>query len=268
MLRPDGTFVFNGLPPGDYTLRTTPNGPTAANQMPVMSMARVIVNGTDISNVILQPQAPVPVSGRITGDPAVLAQIKPGTARVLATPTGPMFGPPGPPGPPPALHDDLTFELAVYPSPIALRVTGITGAVVKAVRVAGHDVTRGLDVEAGASIADVEIELAPATAKIVVTAVNARSEGVPEHDIVIFPQDESLWGAPLPGRAGTGVTDEQGRYQSPPLLAGSYLVADTGPLGPGESADPDVLSELRNRAQRVLVNDGETANVQVKVDGR
>ncbi|HUR34644.1 MAG TPA: carboxypeptidase-like regulatory domain-containing protein [Vicinamibacterales bacterium] len=264
-VRQDGTFVFTALPPGDYTLRSMPAGPGAGAM--AFATATISVNGSDLSNVVLQPQSQVTISGRLTGDPAVLARIRPATTRIVATPAGPMMFN-GPSGAPTALRDDLSFDLPAFPGQVMLRATGLTDVAIRAVRLNGRDVTRGVEVPQGAPVSDLELEVAPATAHIVVVATTARDEAVPDRDIVIFPQDESQWGLLMPGHGGTGRTDEQGQYQSVPLLAGAYYVADTDPLEPGEANDPEVLAALRARARRVAVGEGETANVRFRTDGR
>ena len=65
-----------------------------------------------------------------------------------------------------------------------------------------------------------------------------------------------------------GRTDEQGRYQSSPMVAGGYFIADTDPIEAGQSSDPEFLESIRIRAQRLVLADGETANVQVRVSDR
>lgn len=269
MVAPDGSFTISAVPPGSYTLRSTPAGPVAGPQaMSSLAMATITVNGSDISNVIVQPVAPITITGRLTGDPVTLAQVKPSSTRLMAAPFGGQVTLGGPLAPPQPLRDDLSFELTVQPGEYFIRPLTLAGMVIRSVRLAGLDVTRGFRIEAGAAPNDMEVEVTSSTASLVVTAANAREEAVADRDIVVFPQDETQWGTQMPGHGSTGRTDEQGRYQSPPLLPGAYYVAATEGLEAGMSADPDILQSLRVGAQRITLGDGETANLQFRIAER
>ena len=269
-VRQDGSFTVTGLAPGDYTLRAFINNPQAGGmQRPAaFSTANVTVNGTDLADVILQPQSPTTVSGRLTGEALALAQIKPTSARLTLVPAGGPMVMQGPMPPPPALRDDLSFELIAYPGAFAIRPMSLPGMLVRSVRLNGRDVTRGFDVEPGTPITDLEVEVTASTARLEVNVSNARGEARPDQDIVVFPQDESEWGTQMPGHASVGRTDETGHYQSSPLLPGAYYVVTSDTLEPGDSNDPDILASLRARAQRITLGERETATVQLRSSER
>ena len=269
MVRPDGTFTINGVAPGDYVLRSMPtgavNGPSAFASI---AMAAISVNGSDLSNVVLQPQTPIVIKGRLTGDATTLAKVKPASTRLMAAPYGPPMTMVGPTAPPQPLHDDLSFELTVYPGEYAIRPMAMADMVVRAVRLDGRDVTKSFRVDAGSALNDIEVEVTASTARLLVTAANARNEAVASRDVVVFPQDETQWGLQMPGHGSTGRTDDQGRYQTPPLLPGAYYVALADALEAGQAADPEFLESLRTKAQRITVGDSATANVQLRVSDR
>lgn len=264
-VRPDGSFVVSGLSPGEYVLRSLPVGNFAGPTLPNVAIATVAVNGADISNVVLSPQPPVSLTGRLTGDPATLAQIKPSTTRLMAMPLSLGIAPP-PPAPPQQVHDDLTFEVFAYPGEVAIRPGTLQGLAIRSVRLNSRDVTKGFTVDAGTPISDLEVELTALTARVTVGAVNSRSEPVSGFDVIVFPQEEADWGLQMPGHVASGRTDQDGTFRTPPLVAGSYYVAAADTLELGDSADPEILAELRTRAQRVTIRDGETANVQLKAE--
>jgi hypothetical protein len=271
MVRPDGTFTINAVAPGDYILRSVLNGvPNRQGAVTSMAMAAVTVSGTDLSNIVLQPQSPIFIKGRLTGDPATLAQVTPASVRLMATPLGSPMAAIGPAGPPQPLHDDLSFELSVYPGDYGVRAVPAlpAGMVIKTVRLNGREVNRGFRVDAGATLDDLEVEVTTATARVAVASVNARNEAVASRDVVVFPQDESQWSLQLAGHGHEGRTDDQGHYQSPPLLPGAYYVALPDAMETGESADPEFLAALRPTAQRVTVGAGETGNLQLRVADR
>ncbi|MFN7982564.1 MAG: carboxypeptidase-like regulatory domain-containing protein [Vicinamibacterales bacterium] len=269
MIRPDGTFVINGLAPGEYVLRSIQNGVSIGpGSTPQMAVASVSVNGTDLSNIVLQPLAPLVLHGRLTGDASTLAQVKPATTRFMAAPFGLSVMPLGPPTPPQPLRADLTFDLTVYPGEYVIRPVLLQGMVIRSVRLNGRDVTRGFQVADAASNADLEVEVTSSTAQLTVTAANARNEAVANRDVVVFPQDEAQWGTQMPGHGSSGRTNDQGQYQSPQLLPGAYYVALVDGMENGQSADPEFLASLRTSAQRITLGTGESANVQFRVTDR
>jgi len=269
-VRQDGSFTVTGIAPGDYTLRAFINTPQSGGiqRMAAFSTANVTVNGTDIADLILQPQAPITVSGRLTGEASTLAQIKPATARLALVPAGGPVMMPGPMAPPPPLRDDLTFEITAYPGTFALRPMSLPGVLIRSVRLNGRDVTREFEIGAGAPITDLEVEVTASSARVAITVANARGEAAPDQDIVVFAQDESEWGTLMPGHSSVGRTNENGQYQSSPLLPGAYYVVASDALEPGDANDPEILATLRTRAQRITLGDGETAAVQIRTSAR
>ena len=266
VIRPDGTFTLNTVAPGAYTLRAAVGGPGGS---PGFSTAEIVVNGTDIDGLILQPQVPATVAGRLVGAPDTLARIDPARVRLMAAPFGPqsLAAPPQPPQP---LGADLTFSFAVTPGLVTIRPLALPGLIIRAVRLDGREVTRGFEVAPGAALTELEVEVTASTAKLVVSATDARGEAAPDHDLIVFPQDETKWGVPMPGHSSTGRTGEQGTFETPALLPGAYYVAlaDDIQLELGDSNDPEVLGTLRARAQRITVGDGETATVQLRISER
>lgn len=269
MIRPDGTFTMNNVAPGDYTLRAAVSGPGAPGQPPAFSLADVSVNGADVSGVVLQPMMPTTLSGRLVGDAETLSKIDPSRVRFMATSVGLQMLP-APPQPPQPLSPELTFSMQAMPGQMSIRPAALPGLILRAVRLDGRDVTRGFAVSPGAPIDRLEIEVVASTAKLIVTTTNARGDAVPDHDVLVFSQDENDWGIALPGHNATGRTNEQGTFETSPLLPGSYFVTltDSVPLEPGDANDPDILAQLRTRAQRVTIGAGESATVQLRTSDR
>ncbi len=269
MIRPDGTFTMNNVAPGDYTLRAAVSGPGAPGQPPAFSLADVSVNGADVSGVVLQPMMPTTLSGRLVGDAETLSKIDPSRVRFMATSVGLQMLP-APPQPPQPLSPELTFSMQAMPGQMSIRPAALPGLILRAVRLDGRDVTRGFAVSPGAPIDRLEIEVVASTAKLIVTTTNARGDAVPDHDVLVFSQDENDWGIALPGHNATGRTNEQGTFETSLLLPGSYFVTltDSVPLEPGDANDPDILAQLRTRAQRVTIGAGESATVQLRTSDR
>ena len=154
-IRPDGSFTISNVAPGEYIVRAMlapfNGGPIGGgpNAPPPVVTASVTVDGTDLANVILQPQAPAPDrrpahgGSRCTGADPATGDADHGRACRNHVPAR------GPPPPPQSLRDDLSFELSAPPGQVAIRIMGLTGVAIDAVRLNGEDVSKGFDVEPG-----------------------------------------------------------------------------------------------------------------------
>src|SRR5206468_329435 len=135
MIKPDGSFQLNGVAPGEYQLRTFPNGPSGPDSE--TAMAKITVAGDDITDVQLVTSKPVSVAGRVIVDPAA-AQSLPASLFVTAFPMdGPNFGAlvPG------RVSDDYTFELKTSPGRARISLSNPpAGWSIRAVRLNGADV--------------------------------------------------------------------------------------------------------------------------------
>jgi hypothetical protein len=160
--RDDGAFALPGMPPGTYFLqmREGPWPPPRDLETPLISGARVVVDGKDVTNVRVVPIRMVRATGRIIVDPAVRAMLQPSTISVAANPVS--FD--GNPGPQRAgtVTKDLTFEFRTWPGRGWVRVGLESGQwKVKSIRYKGTDLTSegAIDFVEGQDISDIEIEL-------------------------------------------------------------------------------------------------------------
>lgn len=133
----DGRFSIPNLQPGTYFL-TFHEGPwpPPRGTVPVLSQAKVVVSGENLSGVRVQPIRPVRAAGRIVlEDQAVAASVPGLTIHALPTPVD------GNPGPvmPATVKPDLTFELQAWPMPSRIRADRASGWTVKAIRLNGRD---------------------------------------------------------------------------------------------------------------------------------
>jgi hypothetical protein len=268
-IRADGTFEIGGLADGEYLLRALVGplpmgGPGVAAGPPLSATAVVTLAGADVSNVVLRPAQAITLSGRVTGDPAALTAIRPGAMQILAARLG-MNDATGPMPPPARLRDDFTFELSAYPGRIALRGAGLNGLLIESVRWNGTDVTRGFDLPEGVEASGFEVTLTDRTARLVATVTDAKREPSVGSDVLIFPTDETWWGPSMPGYTDQGRTDAEGRFQSLPLLPGSYFVVAVDGLETFRSSDPEFLASVHTRAQRITLAAGDTREVEIQV---
>lgn len=140
-LRADGRFAIPNVQPGTYFLQFRESAwPPPRGTVPVLSNAKVVVNGVDVDVRVL-PIKPVRATGRliIEGGTDPL----PEGVRVSAYPV-PIDGNPGPsfPG---TMTSDRTFEFRAWPLPSRIRVfVEDREFQVKTVRLNGRELPHGI----------------------------------------------------------------------------------------------------------------------------
>jgi hypothetical protein len=158
-IRPDGSFVIMGLPPGTYHLHLREGQwPPPHDVIPKVSVARVTVTDGDVTRVRVVPIGMVKATGRLILDSSQRSMLSSGIT-VSGSPTDSD----GNPGPQRAgtVRDDLTFEFRTWPGPGYIRVfVGRQEWTTRAVRLNGVDIgNRDIDFQAGKEISGLEVEL-------------------------------------------------------------------------------------------------------------
>ena len=83
-IRPDGTFTFSNVPPGNYTIRARLMG-----QKPETGVAKLVVASVDITDLRLTTVPPSRATGRIIVDAGAAQGLASATLSVVATPLDP-----------------------------------------------------------------------------------------------------------------------------------------------------------------------------------
>ena len=260
-IRPDGTFVVNSVPPGEYVLRgMIQRGPGLP---PESATATVSVNGADLTDVRLEPLKPITVSGRVVLDPVAARSFKPETMRLSAPSSdpGPMFGPPPPPA---AVRDDLTFEFKANPGPVMVRLASPAGWMIKSVSLNGSDVTDGLTFRSD-DVSGLEVELTNKVPDVSGQATNGSGDAVLDYFAIAFPQEKERWTAPGPGRTAMVRPDSEGRFRIRTLRPGEYYLVAVDHVQPGEWMDPAFMEAVHTRATRVTINEGDVRTQDLKL---
>jgi hypothetical protein len=266
-VRPDGTFVINGLAPGEYILRA--QRPGAPGEGPETATATIAVNGDDVSDVQLIGAKPSTASGRVLVDPAA-AQTLPAALMIAAVPAQ-FLGLPAPPPPPARVADDYTFELKSTPGVMRLTLGGgfdgaPKGWAIRSVRVNGADVTdAGIEFKPNEDISGVEVELTNRVASISGLVSGGRNEPVGDYTAIVFAQDREKW-IGMTRYQGLGRPDQDGRFKVTGLPAGDYYVIALDRVDPGQWTDPDFLEDLRSRATSLSLLEGETKTVDLRLN--
>jgi hypothetical protein len=270
-----GRFSVENVPPGSYTLTAT-SFPglrvvsASSSGLAVRSdgvfrgpegvTIPLVVADADISDLTLVTRPGGVLAGRFVPDAGVVQPLPAGLRISIAS--GPASG---------RTHDAATvqsdFKIELMGGgPYRFQVEGVPeGWAVKSIQVNGVDVT------------DSAIEVKPeqATMRIVLTdrptalngAVEARDSSV-GHDVLVFTDDETKWKWPSRYVKVTR-TDEQGRFSIRGLPAGErYLVAAFDYFEDGDEQDPQFLERIRRSATSVMLSEGASQTIQLRVTSR
>lgn len=161
-IRANGAFAIPALQPETYFLEFHESTwPPPRGEIPKVSVATIVVSGSDLTNVQVVSLHMVTGSGRVVVDPAVRQTLQPAAITVGASPIE-FDGNPGPQKPG-ALKDDLTFEFKTWPSKGRVRVSPEAAWTIKSIRLNGVDITgKPIDFVEGKVVTGLEIEIVPA----------------------------------------------------------------------------------------------------------
>jgi hypothetical protein len=271
--RPDGTFTFSGVAPGQYVLAATTTGPPAARGggAPAESLwatTDVTMVGTDVSNITLTLQPAMTISGSVSFEGTSLPAPSRGGMRVALAPI--LTGTEVSVG---QLSAQATAEGAftltgVMPGRYSVRAllpAGAIGWIQRSVLAGGREAADDvLEVRAGESVTGVSIVFSDRPAELTGMLQNTGGEAAPDYFIILFPADKTQWRSGtrriLQVRPGT-----DGRFAFRTLLPGSYLLAAVTDVEPGEWLDPAFLQKLVAGAIPLTIAEGERKVQDIRI---
>ena len=262
----DGTFTINNVAPGDYTLVILPRSVPGAEPSTESVLANVTVNGEDIDDVRLIGVKPSKLTGRVI-PAASQNNVSLSSLRLVASPANPPPLGIGGGNNAGRVNDDGTFELSVAPGKqlIRMQVGGqFANTRLKSVRLNGVEVIdTGIDVRPNENIDGLEIELTTQLSSVSGTVSDARGNAATTYTVVVFARERDKWG-PASRYVYSGRPDQEGKYKVflPPS---DYYVAALDYVEQGMQTDPDFLERLKDRATEFSINEGETRNLNLKL---
>jgi len=270
-IRPDGSFTYSNVPPGEYRLQAqhiTPDrvgfvgDPREGERIGETASLALNVTGEDITGISLITAPAATAAGRVRfegGKPAVA----PGGLIVRATPLevrGMPFGGGS------RVRDDWTFELTGLTELRRIDINNPPpGWYLKRVTYDGHDITdSGLEFREGQRMEGIEILLTQRTTELGGSVLDAASRPVDDYVVVAFSSDPSRWG--YMSRAVRAIRPNQdGRFSVKGLPPGEYLVVAVDYLEPGEEGDPEQLERWRPQASSVTLKEGQPTTVTLRL---
>lgn len=295
-----GHYTFSGVPPGRYSLmaRTSPAGmgqvpvnPAAPPSNPLWGTTDVIVNGQNVSGLVLTLQPGMTLSGRVVFNSEKLAEPKEKDLRVSVgvrplrldsntvnfALTGNTM-----------VNADRTFTIAgLVPSQYLL-----SGAVtpngaanlsdrflwsMQSVTVGGKDVLDlPIDLKPNEEIKDAVITFTDRQQEVFGTLQDATGRPAPDYTVVLFAADTRYW-FPNSRRILIARPATDGRFEisggsfdvlgggSVGLPPGDYFLAAVTDLGGGEQYDVKMLEELAKTSVKITVAPGEKKRQDVRM---
>lgn len=264
-VRSDGSFELRGVPPGRYRLQALSwtNGGDS-----LMGSTMVTVNGASLDGLSVS-LAPAPiVTGTVQSDTGQAAGLRAGQVRVTMTPVNPMPGPGARNGRSASgrVADDFTFAATGLTEPGYLRVAAPGGWYVKSIVADGRDVTDvAIALEAGGRLDGVRVVLTQTASSLSGSVRDDRGNAVLDATVVVFPDDDTRW-TPQSRFIATGRPDTTGRFAIAGLPASpSYRVVAVQGLESGQASDPEFLASVRDRSERLSLNEGEAKSVDLRL---
>ncbi len=264
-VRPDGSFVINGLPPGDYQLYAFVSA-SDPKESETASML-ITVAGRDIANLRMTTAPPVHISGRIVLDAVGTPSVAPSAFHLTLTTAAVGLRSIGRGlGESPVVRDDWTFVALAMPGVNDFRYSSLpAGWSLKAVRVDGVDVTDiGIDCKPQHDVRGVEIEVTNHPATLSGTVVTDRGEPLKDYIVIVFAQDEQRW-TPRSRYVLTTPADQDGRFTLIVPPRADYLAIALDDVDQDAWTDPEFLRRICDRATPFSLTEGETRTLTLKL---
>lgn len=253
---PDGRFVVNGVPPGDYLInarRLAPDG-----RVLELGSTAVRVGSIDVENVIVRTLKPARIVGRLE-----FAEGLTGPQPIVNVNTvGLRSRPPGPFVNASRVREDLTFEIDGLLGPQMLQAFGAMNPwTVRAIRYRGQDIY-GKSVEFVNNTDPNDLVVVLTNQSAAVSAkLRAPADRTGDDTIVVLIPLDPKTRAPLENAAFRPI-DAAGRFGLPLVRPGDYLIAAiTREDAAGNQSS--IVRRLMRVAQRITLAPGEQRVIEL-----
>ena len=269
---PDGRFEFANVPPGQYVIQAYRGRQNGWIEGEFASMP-VSVNGTDISDLILQTSSGSSIKGHVTFD--TYNGSKPPSRSAIELSPIPIDFDLSPQNnlAIAEIHDDWSFDIEGVNGPRRLQLTRVpAGWSLKEILVHRLDATdRPLPFgRKDQSLTDVEVVLTDRVTELSGTIADDRAQPAPGSSVIVFPTDRDRWY--LASRfLRTAAAGSDGAFTLTGLPFGSYYAAAVARVPPeGDDAwqDAAFLESLVSRASTVTLGDAQKLSLSLRLASR
>jgi len=283
-VRPDGSFTIANVAPGNYTLMavTGPGGRGGGFAIRIggpgggglddieMATIPLTVGNEDVTGLTVVASRGTSLSGNVVAAEGSVAKLNTNQIQIVAQSANGTFLP-GPLGNRPTrVEDDGTFVLTGLSGQKFIRVNGLPQEwTLKAVMFNGVDVTdSALEFRGSAENSGLQIIVTDKVSDLNGKVTTAKGEVTRDYTVVVFPDDPVKW--TFPSRyVKTGRADQQGQFRIRALPPEDrYLAVAVDYLEDGEGTDPQFLEQIKDRATRFTIGDGEAKSLDLKLVNR
>jgi len=258
-VKDDGTFSVSNVAPGEYVIETAMRGDDAE-----FAMTPITVGSDDITGVALLGTKGATVKGQIVTDTNTPPTFSPDDVQIFAASddfSGPMRG-----GGRADVHDDWTFEMEGLIGRPRIYVNRLpAGWYVKSVLADDVDITDApLDLRGSSMLSGVQIVLSNRAAEVTGGVSDEKGQPVKEYSVLLFASNADLWGR-RSRYIQTARPDQDGKFSIKSLPPETYLAIALDYIPDGEWNNPEFLEEVREKATKVLVAEGEVKGVGLRI---
>jgi hypothetical protein len=261
-IRPDGSFIISNVSPGSYTLQLQAGMMGGPDQE--FASTPVTVGNDDLTGVNLVTHKGATARGVVVAAEGSAGKMPTAGLQIFAQSARfePMMG-----SRPARVDDDGTFTATGLAGRRMFRVNGLPPTwTLKSVLLNGTDVTdTGVEFKAEEEVTGVQIVVTDRVSEVNGKVTDAKGEPTRDYTVVIFPEDSARW--EFPSRyVRAGRADQQGLFKIRALAPDErYLAVAVDYLEEGEGGDPDFLKEMRDRASKFSLSEGEVKALDLKL---
>jgi hypothetical protein len=274
-IRPDGSFTFDKVAPGEYLLQARiprPPSPPAPGQSPGplndLFSTVVTVSGEDVTGIRLKPVTPITISGRVHfDDPRAAQSVRPSAIRLSTL----MLDARMETQSASTVTDDFEFELRTAPGRLAFRAAVTLSDArdpwqLKAVRINSADVIDSA-IEIDRDLSDVEIVLTTRVQQVSGLVTDVRGAPLNDSVVVLFAQDPSFWSAAPGPYVAVGRSNARGAFKVATLRPGVYYAIALDRVEDNAWQDPELLERLSRQAFPFSLREGEMQTIDLTSTG-
>jgi len=265
-------FEFLNVPAGDYVIQVNRGRSNSWTEAPFGALP-IVVNGADVTGLVLQLSAGSTVTGSIRFDTLDRSRLPPPSSIELSALSADIDFSPSRNVAAADIRPDWSFRMAGLNGPRRLQLQRVPAAwMLKEVLVNGIDVT-DRPISFGvreASLTGVEVVLTDRVNELSGTVADERTGPAAGSKVIVFSTDRARW-YPSSRFLRTAVAGADGRFVVQGLPAGGYYVAAVLRLpqdGDGAWQDPAFLDALSRSASVATITEGQQRAINVPLTTR
>ena len=260
-IQPDGSFVIEGVPPGEFTLYTN----TPATEGPVQfAMTDLLMSGSDREQVVLRTTTGATATGTIAVAGGIDVPFLPDDLQLFTMPMG-FAGVPAGRGIG-QVKQDWSFEIHGMGDAQLIRLLGLPdGWELDAVLLNGQDITdQPVHLPAGRATGEFRVVVTDNATRLHATIVDDAGRPVTDCRVVIFAADETRWA--YPSRFVRAIRpDQHGTIDVRGLPTEHYLAFAAPGIERGSETNPEFLDRISRTAASFTLGAGETRELTIAV---